>query len=342
MSSRSSAASRSSRAGRRFRRCGHAGAGAPVLDAERGILYVAAAAAALLLLALPGAAPGLLGGVVAGAVALSLYGLAHSIVSRTCRRRLRAGGLPAGPADRIRECARDGRRGRDPSLRRLHCPRQPPRACRRRDQPRRAPADALLHREPRRDRRACRRFHRAGADRSRAPTSATVSGATGGARRPLRCSILSRFPAAARPTEPSIEAAQHDGSRFALSPRRPQLVAACRARSCSSRRDRRSRASARTSGRVLAAGCARHRGRRTPARRDRSGSRSRRPPSALQERTGRMVARRDDHGGRRAAARHRGRQFRGPLRPRAARSGCLPATLTTSTWRPWPSSGLWD
>jgi O-antigen ligase/polysaccharide polymerase Wzy-like membrane protein len=53
-----------------------AGAGAPVLDAERGVLYVAAAAAALLLLALPGAAPGLLGGVVAGAVALSLYGLA--------------------------------------------------------------------------------------------------------------------------------------------------------------------------------------------------------------------------------------------------------------------------
>ena len=53
-----------------------AGAAAPVLDAERGVLYVAAAAAALLLLALPGAAPGLLGGVVAGAVALSLYGLA--------------------------------------------------------------------------------------------------------------------------------------------------------------------------------------------------------------------------------------------------------------------------
>ena len=53
-----------------------AGAGAPVLEAERGVLYVAAAAAALLLLALPGAAPGLLGGLVAGAVALSSYGLA--------------------------------------------------------------------------------------------------------------------------------------------------------------------------------------------------------------------------------------------------------------------------
>ena len=47
-----------------------------MLDAERGVLYVAAAAAALLLLTLPGAAPGLLGGVVAGAVALSVYGLA--------------------------------------------------------------------------------------------------------------------------------------------------------------------------------------------------------------------------------------------------------------------------
>lgn len=52
-----------------------AGAGAPVLEAERGILYVAAAAAAVLLLTLPGAAAGLLGGVVAGAVGLSLYGL---------------------------------------------------------------------------------------------------------------------------------------------------------------------------------------------------------------------------------------------------------------------------
>jgi len=52
-----------------------AGAGAPVLQAERGVLYVAAAGAALLLLALPRAAPGLLGGIVAGAVGLSLYGL---------------------------------------------------------------------------------------------------------------------------------------------------------------------------------------------------------------------------------------------------------------------------
>lgn len=51
------------------------GAGAPVLEAERGVLYVAAAASALLLLGLRGAAPGLLGGVVGGAVALSLYGL---------------------------------------------------------------------------------------------------------------------------------------------------------------------------------------------------------------------------------------------------------------------------
>ena len=52
------------------------GAGTPVLEAERGVLYVATAAAAILLLALPAAAPALLGGVVAGAVALSLYGLA--------------------------------------------------------------------------------------------------------------------------------------------------------------------------------------------------------------------------------------------------------------------------
>lgn len=52
------------------------GAAAPVLEAERGVLYVAAAAAAFLLLAFRGAASALLGGVVAGAVVLSLYGLA--------------------------------------------------------------------------------------------------------------------------------------------------------------------------------------------------------------------------------------------------------------------------
>ena len=51
------------------------GAGGQVLQAERGVLYLAAAAAALLLLSLPGTASGLLGGVVAGAVCLSLYGL---------------------------------------------------------------------------------------------------------------------------------------------------------------------------------------------------------------------------------------------------------------------------
>ena len=47
-----------------------------MLEAERGVLYVAATAAALLLLSLPGTAPPLLGGIAAGAVALSLYGLA--------------------------------------------------------------------------------------------------------------------------------------------------------------------------------------------------------------------------------------------------------------------------
>ena len=51
------------------------GAGAPVLEAERGILYVAATAAALLLLSTREAAAGLLGGVVAGAVLVSLYAL---------------------------------------------------------------------------------------------------------------------------------------------------------------------------------------------------------------------------------------------------------------------------
>ncbi len=75
-----------------------AGAGAPVLDAERGVLYVAAAAAALLLLALPGAAPGLLGGVVAGAVALSLYGLATDCFQDMSAAPTSRGGLPAGPA----------------------------------------------------------------------------------------------------------------------------------------------------------------------------------------------------------------------------------------------------
>jgi len=52
------------------------GAGAPALEAERGILYLAAAAAAILLVSFRHAAGALLGGVVAGAVSLSLYALA--------------------------------------------------------------------------------------------------------------------------------------------------------------------------------------------------------------------------------------------------------------------------
>jgi O-Antigen ligase/Tetratricopeptide repeat len=51
------------------------GAAAPVLEAERGILYVAATAAALLLLSTREAAAALLGGIVAGAVLVSLYAL---------------------------------------------------------------------------------------------------------------------------------------------------------------------------------------------------------------------------------------------------------------------------
>ena len=51
------------------------GAAAPVLEAERGILYVAATAAALLLLSTREASAGLLGGIVAGAVLVSLYAL---------------------------------------------------------------------------------------------------------------------------------------------------------------------------------------------------------------------------------------------------------------------------
>jgi hypothetical protein len=51
------------------------GAGAPVLEAERGTLYVAATAAALLLLSSRDASAALLGGVVAGAVLVALYAL---------------------------------------------------------------------------------------------------------------------------------------------------------------------------------------------------------------------------------------------------------------------------
>ncbi len=51
------------------------GAAAPVLEAERGILYVTAAAAALLLLSSREASAALLGGIVAGAVLVSLYAL---------------------------------------------------------------------------------------------------------------------------------------------------------------------------------------------------------------------------------------------------------------------------
>jgi len=52
------------------------GATAPVLEAERGLLYVAAAAAAILLLSFREAFAALLGGVVTGAVAVALYALA--------------------------------------------------------------------------------------------------------------------------------------------------------------------------------------------------------------------------------------------------------------------------
>ena len=53
-----------------------AGATAQLLEAERGLLYLAAGAAAVLLLSFRNAIPALLGGVVAGAVAVSLYALA--------------------------------------------------------------------------------------------------------------------------------------------------------------------------------------------------------------------------------------------------------------------------
>lgn len=52
------------------------GPAAPVLEAERGLVYVAAAAAAMLLVSLRGEAHALLAGIVAGAVLLSLYALA--------------------------------------------------------------------------------------------------------------------------------------------------------------------------------------------------------------------------------------------------------------------------
>ncbi len=51
------------------------GAALPMLEAERGILYVAAAAATLLLLSSREASSALMGGVVAGAVLVSLYAL---------------------------------------------------------------------------------------------------------------------------------------------------------------------------------------------------------------------------------------------------------------------------
>jgi len=51
------------------------GATGQVLEAERGLLYVAAAAAAILLLSFRDAFAALLGGILAGAVAVSLYAL---------------------------------------------------------------------------------------------------------------------------------------------------------------------------------------------------------------------------------------------------------------------------
>ena len=85
-------------------------------------------------------------------------------------------------------------------------------------EPRRAPADALLHRQPRRARRACRRFHRAGADRPAAPTSATVAVPPGGRLPPLRFSpgvAISRADDGGRlPADRTARGREHDGSSF--------------------------------------------------------------------------------------------------------------------------------
>ena len=190
------------------------GAGAPVLEAERGVLYVAVAAAALLLLTLPGAAPALLGGVVAGVVALSLYGLATKLFPG------RVGGAydladfqlaePIGYANAlailtviaILLCA-DRR------------PRRRPRPRGRGDKPRGAAPDALLHRQPRRDRRSRRRFHPAGDHRPRSSTSAHALGAAGGAcgRRSPHLVTTSR----ADPSWRRTRSGATPGARFAVS-----------------------------------------------------------------------------------------------------------------------------
>src|SRR5688500_19060283 len=56
------------------------GAGAPVLEAERSLVYVAAVAAVLLVLSTRRSACALTGGVLAGAVVVSLYGLGARLV----------------------------------------------------------------------------------------------------------------------------------------------------------------------------------------------------------------------------------------------------------------------
>ena len=145
-SSRSSAARPRWRAGRRSPRCGRRARPRRCSRRSAGPLRRRRRRGDPAALLPGGARAALLGGVVAGAVALSLYGLATRLFPGASAGPTTPRGLPAGRADRLLERARDPHRDRDPARRGFaaHGGGRVPRARARR--PRRPAADALLHR----------------------------------------------------------------------------------------------------------------------------------------------------------------------------------------------------
>ena len=266
MSSCSSAASRSSRAGQRSRRCGPPGPARRC--SRRSAAFSTSRRPPRRSCCSPCRARRLdcWAVVVAGAVALSLYGLATRLFPGHVGGAFEPAGYqlaePIGYANALAMVVVVGIVLAVGFSR----PRRRPRTRRRRDQPRRAPADALLHRQPRRDRRARRRFHRPGADRPRAPTSADRVGATGGACRPRG----SRPVAISRAHNPWSRTRSRAARRLAirLLPRRPQRRRSRRGDHARAWRPPLSRLDSPV-GPCSGGRRARHRRRRSPARRDR-------------------------------------------------------------------------
>ena len=346
--------------GRALVLCGRPAPQLPVLEAERGILYVAAAAATLLLLSSREASSALLGGVVAGAVLVSLYalgtrlfpghvggaydpssgyqltepiGYANALGLLTALAILLALGFAAHGAHLATRVARGGRA-------------------------RRSPAHALLLVQPRRARGAGRRCDRAGSCSTRAASVCSSRGSWSACPPRSACS-RPRGRMRSPPDGATLQTAQAEGAHLtrvlvvlALAaaaapvvlhlverrlrlPQRPGaiLVSRCR-RNRGGRRRRRARRSRRAG----------HRGRtrlstRSPSRPDGGG----RPPAACSASRGPDAATTGTSPGRwlatnRCSARAPAASRRTGCRSAPSSSLSPPAMRTTSTSRRSPSS----